>query len=136
MPTSAVNGYGPYEKDMSNGEQGAGDGHTITLNGVTYAKGLGVHAASDLKFSLGGQYTTFTSDIGIDDEVGSNGSVDFQVLTDNGLKLYDSGTMTGSTATKTVSVNVSGKSTLELVVSVVGSSNSYDHADWAGAKLS
>ena len=68
-PTSATNGYGPYEKNTSNGEQLAGDGHTITLNGVTYAKGLGVHAPSDLKYNLGGQYTSFASDVGVDDEV-------------------------------------------------------------------
>ena len=45
-----VNGWGPYEKDRSNNEQAGGDGRVLTLNGVTYAKGLGVHAASDLRF--------------------------------------------------------------------------------------
>ena len=39
--TQSTNGWGPVEKDMSNGEQAAGDGHTITLNGVTYARGWG-----------------------------------------------------------------------------------------------
>src|SRR4029078_12349823 len=33
-PVSATNGWGPYEKDMSNGEQAAGDGRTLTLNGT------------------------------------------------------------------------------------------------------
>ena len=42
--TSATNGWGPVEKDKSNGEQAAGDGRTITLNTVTFAKGLGAHA--------------------------------------------------------------------------------------------
>ena len=32
---------GRSSKDLSNGDQAAGDGQTITLNGVTYAKGLG-----------------------------------------------------------------------------------------------
>ena len=40
-PTSATNAWGPYERNLSNGEQGAGDGRTITLNGKTYAHGLG-----------------------------------------------------------------------------------------------
>ena len=61
-PTSATNGWGPYEKNMSNGEAGAGDGRTITLNGTTYAKGLGVHASSDLTFNLNKQYSQFFSD--------------------------------------------------------------------------
>ena len=134
-PTSATNGWGSFEKDTSNGEQAAGDGHTITLNGVTYAKGLGVHASSDLKYNLAGQYTTFTSDIGVDDEVANNGSVDFQVLV-NGVKVFDSGVMTGSSATQTVSLSLAGANSLELIVSDGGNGNAYDHADWAGARLS
>ena len=39
--TSMTNGFGPVEKDQSNGWNGTGDGRTLTLNGTTYAKGLG-----------------------------------------------------------------------------------------------
>jgi glucose/arabinose dehydrogenase len=106
----------------------------LTLNGVTYAKGLGVHAGSDITYALGGNYTRFTSDIGVDDEVGNNGSVVFQLFAD-GVKIYDSGTMIGSTATKTVDVDVTGKQNLRLVVTDSGNGDGYDHADWAGAKL-
>src|SRR5215471_15798431 len=68
LPYRAVaNGWGPVEKDTSNGEQAAGDGHTISLHGVTYAKGLGVHANSEVDVPLNGAYTTFQSAIGIDD---------------------------------------------------------------------
>ena len=49
-----TNGWGPVEKDQSNGEAGATDGATITLNGVTYAKGLGAHAGSDVRYALNG----------------------------------------------------------------------------------
>jgi alpha-galactosidase len=35
---SATNGWGPPEKDRSNGEQGAHDGHAITINGTVYPK--------------------------------------------------------------------------------------------------
>ena len=49
-----TNGWGPVEKDRSNGEAGASDGEPITLNGVTYAKGLGAHAASDVRYALNG----------------------------------------------------------------------------------
>src|SRR5439155_13693111 len=49
---SATNGYGPVEKDTSNGSSGTGDGHVITLNGVTYSKGLGCHADSDITYNL------------------------------------------------------------------------------------
>ena len=132
--TAATNGWGAIEKDKSNGEQGASDGDTITLNGVTYAKGLGVHAASDTTYNLGGNYTRFISDLGVDDEVVSNGSVVFQVLAD-GVQIYDSGAMTGISATKTVDVDVTGKQNLRLVVTDGGNGNGYDHADWANARL-
>ncbi len=97
--TSMTNAWGPVEQDRSNGEQLLGDGRTITLNGVTYSKGLGVHGASDVRYSLSGLCSNFLSDIGMDDEVGTNGSVVFQVWTD-GTLVYDSGAMTGSTATQ------------------------------------
>ena len=133
-PTAQTNGWGPYERNRSNGEQGAADGRTITLNGVTYAKGLGCHAASDLRFNLNAQYQTFLTDIGLDDEVGANGSVVFQVWLD-GVKVYDSGVMRGATATKQVTLNVAGKRELRLVVTNGGDNLNYDHADWANARL-
>jgi len=133
-PLSSANGWGPIERDTSNGEQAAGDGHTITIDGVGFAKGLGVHAASDVRYALSGNYSTFNADVGVDDEVNGNGSVTFEVWAD-GVKLYDSGLVTGGTAAKSIAVNVAGKQTLELVVTDGGNGNNYDHADWAGARL-
>ena len=37
---SATNGWGPVEKDQSNGETGAGDGQEISIRGTKYPKGL------------------------------------------------------------------------------------------------
>lgn len=132
--TLSSNGWGPVERDRSNGETGANDGRTIRLNGQAYAKGLGVHAASDISVSLNNQYSRFVSDIGVDDEKGNGGSVVFIAYVD-GLKVYDSGMMTGTSATKSVSLNLAGASTLRLVVTNGGNGNDNDHADWAGAKL-
>jgi hypothetical protein len=133
-PTSATNGWGPIELNMSNGEQASGDGRVITLNGVSYGSGLGVHAGSTVIYNLNGQYTQFLSDIGVDDEVGSNGSVNFQVYLDNMLA-YDSGRMTGVSTTKSIALNVGGKNQLKLVVTDSGDGAAFDHADWANARL-
>ena len=130
----ATNGWGPVERNLSNGEQASGDGRTLTLNGITYAKGLGVHAGSEVDFNLAGRCSTFAADIGVDDEVGGNGSVVFQVWGDN-VKLYDSGTMTGGGATRSLNLNLAGKSTLKLIVTEAGDGNTYDHADWANARI-
>jgi hypothetical protein len=133
-PTFASNAWGPYEHDHSNGEQNANDGGPITLNGAYYPKGLGTHAASELRFALNGQFAFFSSDVGVDDEVGNSGSVVFQVWVD-GAKMYDSGAMTGSSTTRNVSVDLAGKNELRLIVTDGGNGNTDDHADWGNALL-
>jgi alpha-galactosidase len=130
----ATNSWGPVERNLSNGELASGDGRTLTLNGVAYAKGLGVNANSEVDYSLAGRCSTFTASVGVDDEVGSSGSVVFQVWGDN-VKLFDSGTMTGATATRSVNVNLTGRSMLKLVVTDAGNGNEFDHADWANARI-
>ena len=132
--TSATNGHGPVEKDKSNGESAGSDGTTITLNGTTYAKGLGVHSTSTIVYNLGGNYSSFISDVGVDDEVGTNGAVVFEVYLD-GTLAYSSGVMNGSTATKNINISVAGKNELKLVITDGGDGPAYDHADWAGARV-
>jgi hypothetical protein len=122
------------EKDKSNGEQAAGDGRQISIRGAKFTKGLGGHAASDVRYSLAGACSTFTATVGIDDEVAPNGSVVFQVWGD-GTKLYDSGVRTGTSAAATAQANVSGKSELRLVITDGGNGINYDHADWANAQI-
>ena len=130
-----TNGYGPVEKDESNGEDSAGDGNTLTLNGTTYTKGLGAHAASDVRYALTSTCTRFKASVGVDDEVPTTGgSVVLQVYAD-ATKVYDSGTMTGATATKSVDVSIAGATQLRLVVTNAGDNNTADHADWALARI-
>ncbi|WP_424950761.1 NPCBM/NEW2 domain-containing protein [Deinococcus sp.] len=136
--TSAANGYGPVELNRSNGEAKGGDGGTLTIGGVAYAKGLGLHANSDVLYSLGGNCSTLAAQVGVDDEVGNNGSVVFQLWSGavgSGTKLYDSGKLTGADTARAVSVNLSGVSALHLVVTDAGDGGAYDHADWADAKI-
>jgi hypothetical protein len=132
--TSSTNGWGPVERDMSVGGQGAGDGGVLTLNGVTYAKGLGTNSISDIVYNLAGQYGTFQSDIGVDDHQTVNGTVDFQVFADGKL-IFDSGIMTPASATQSISVDVTGVQQLQLHVGDGGDGNAYDWGDWAGARL-
>lgn len=131
---SVINGWGPVELDRSNGDWPAGDGQTITLNGVAYGKGLGAHADSEIVYALGGGYSSFVADVGVDDEAGTNGTVRFFVYADGAL-LYDSGVMTGGSATQSVNVGVAGTQELRLVVTSTGDNLYWDHADWAGARL-
>ena len=129
-----TNGWGPVEKDKSVNEQPAGDGRILTLNGVTYAKGLGAHANSEIKVPLNNNYETFTSDIGIDDEVGTGGSACFIVKLD-GVEKYRSPALTGASATVTIPpITVVGGIDLRLIVDMNGNATS-DHADWCNPTL-
>jgi len=147
--TSETNGWnGAPKLDKANGDPGV-PLNPISLLGQLYTKGIGCHVASSITYSIGGDYTTFVSDIGIDDEVigctnrpptGScatnYGSSVFQVWGD-GVKLYDSGTMTHLSATKHINISVAGVHSLQLMTVLPAgvTSNAGDHTDWAGAYL-
>jgi alpha-galactosidase len=129
----AVNGWGPVERDRSNGETAARDGRTLTIRRQTFVKGLGVHAPSEIVYYLGGKAAKFMAVVGVDDEA-RPGSVVFQVWGD-GRRLYDSGVLKGSSSPQPVEVDVRGVAELRLVVTDGGDGVNYDHADWADAKV-
>ena len=127
---SATNGWGPVERDTSNGEQAAGDGHPITINGVTYAKGLGTNAISDVEVYLGGRCTRFTAMVGVDDEKNGAGTVTFSVAAD-GKTLVTTPTIRGHQPATSLDVDITGAQVLDLIVGDAGDGNANDHGDWA-----
>ncbi len=122
------------ERDRSVHESGGGDGHPLTIAGVTYEKGLGTHAPAEVVVYLGGRCTSFSAALGLDDEITQPGSVAFQVMGD-GKPLYDSGVLRPGPAVPTT-VDVTRVRMLTLVVTDGGDNKNFDHADWADAKLS
>jgi alpha-galactosidase len=132
--TSMTNGWGPIEKDRSNGESSAGDGRPLAVNGITYMKGLGAHGIADLRYALTGACSGLTAMVGVDDETLGGGTVVFQVLAD-AAKVYDSGVMTGIMAGRIINIPLAGVQTLGLTVTDGGDGNTSDHADWAEAKV-
>ena len=137
IPISSANGHGPIEIDHSNGQEVANDGNSLILNGTTYGKGIGVHANSEIIYSIpSNTYNTFGVKIGIDDEIPDStcGSVIFKIFKDDVLT-YQSPTMFPSTATIDVQVDITNATQLRLVVEEVEDNTFCDHADWADAKL-
>ncbi|AYK05633.1 NPCBM/NEW2 domain-containing protein [Brevibacillus laterosporus] len=107
----------------------------LSINGVKYEKGIGSHANSKIKYDLNGQYTKFTVDVGIDDQVASgHGSVNFVIIAD-GRILYISPVKKSGQPAEQVEVDIAGKNTLELVAFYANDNIDNDHADWANAKL-
>ncbi|MFF9125600.1 NPCBM/NEW2 domain-containing protein [Streptomyces sp. NPDC014889] len=131
---SAANGYGPVERDTSNGESAAGDGHPITLGGAVYAKGLGVHAESAVEFYTGATCRTVTADVGVDDEKDGRGTVAFEIWAD-GRKAASTGVLTNAMGARPLSADVTGAQVVRLVVTDGGDGIDSDHADWADARL-
>jgi hypothetical protein len=134
---SSVNGYGQFERDRSNGESSSNDGNVLKINGVTFAKGLGVHSRSEIVYDItGAGYEKFNATIGMDDEALNNGcgSVIFKVIKD-GVIAYQSPVINQNSGSIFVDVNVFGSSQITLVVEDAGDGNCGDHADWAEAKF-
>ncbi len=127
----AINGWGPPERDMSNGENAGGDGHTIIVGETSYAKGLGVHALSRVTVDLPAGCTTFKATVGLDAEDRA-GNVQFAVLTDE-VEKWRSVTITGNTVDQ-AEVDVTGAARVTLFVDPLGS-NGHDHSDWANARF-
>ncbi|MGH1486108.1 MAG: PA14 domain-containing protein [Cellvibrionaceae bacterium] len=134
---SEVNGWGPAERDRSNGEQGVADGITLQLNGITYDKGIGAHSYSQIDIDLNGQYTRFLSDIGLDDERadGVCGDIRFEVDVD-GNNIYTSNGFTTTTPTESIDIDVENALLLTLKIVDNGGGACGDHGDWADARLS
>jgi hypothetical protein len=115
-------------------------GGLLRCGGRLWLKGLGVHSAATLTYSLDGSCKRFQAELGIDDSTLGRGSVEFRVLLD-GKPAYASGPIRGhppSAGTRPpvpVSVDLAGAKRLELVVDYGEQGDVLDHADWLGARL-
>nr|WP_107911697.1 NPCBM/NEW2 domain-containing protein [Streptomyces chartreusis] len=132
---SATNGWGPVERNTSNGESDAGDGNPITIGGVVYGTGLGVHAESAVEYYAGGACEAVTARVGVDDEEGADGSVVFEIWAD-GVKAASSGVLTNAMPGRPITADVTGAQVVRLVATDGGDGITSDHGDWAEARLS
>ncbi|MGW1693724.1 endo-alpha-N-acetylgalactosaminidase family protein [Streptomyces sp. NPDC002399] len=132
--TAAENGWGPVERDLSNGEQGSGDGTPLTIGGTVYTKGLGSHAPARIRYYLGGRCTSFTAQVGVDDVQTSRGSVQFSVTAD-GTEKVKSPVLKAADNAWPLTADVTGAKYVELVVGDGGDGNGNDHADWGDARF-
>ena len=122
-----TSGYGRPRPDRSI------EGKPLTLGGRTFAEGIGTHAASRLNLRLD-RATAFDATVGVDDETGGRGSVEFVVRVDDRVR-WRSGVLRGGGAPKAVHVDLTGATSLALEATDGGDGNGYDHADWAGARV-
>ena len=119
-------GWGQPQKDKSV------DLNALSIGGQGFERGLGTHADGVLYIDLAGGSRRFTAMVGVDDEVGDRGTIEFRALAD-GKEIYKSGIMRGGQAARKVDLDVSGVKILVLIVGGGADGINYDHADWADA---
>src|SRR5262245_14844642 len=123
-----IQGWGEPQRNRSV------DRNLLSIGGKKFDHGIGTHANSLMRISLGGTAQQFTAQVGLDDEAEPVGSVAFTVAGD-GKTLFESGPMRKGDAPKNVSVDLQGVRRLVVSVSDAGGGINYDHADWADAKI-
>ncbi|RYG26069.1 melibiase [bacterium] len=109
------------------------DGKPLSIGGRKFERGVCTHATSVVHLKAEG-VQRFTASVGVDDEVGTRGSVEFVVLVD-GKPKWRSGVMRGGQAAKAVSVDTRGAKTISLRLNDGGDGTGYDHGDWADARF-
>jgi hypothetical protein len=129
--TSYLGGsYWPYALDASVA------GRDLHLAGSVYDKGLGMHSASRLSFSLDGKYRRFEALVGLDELTGAKGSARIQVEVDGKRQdLTGDRELTAKTGPLPVCVNVTGARELILVVAFGRHADVQDHVNWVDARV-
>jgi hypothetical protein len=109
-------------------------GNQLGIGGRKFQRGIGTHSPGRFPINLAGGTRRFTALVGIDDESGNRGTVEFKVVGD-GKVLWKSGVVRGGQPPKKVDVKLVGVKKLELIVTTGGDDYGNDHADWADAKF-
>ena len=130
-PESSKQDYGILEADRAINQS------LINIAGITFHKGLGTHANSEVVYSTNAKYRKFLAIVGVDNYpiFSDLSSVQFEVFGD-GTKLFQSGIMRIKDAGIPVDIDIRGVKVLKLLVNDAGDGNRWDHSDWANARLS
>jgi len=110
-------------------------GKPLRIGAQDFAKGVGTHADSEFYIDLGGRGERFTAQVGVDAAAGNaQASIEFLIYGD-GKQLWRSGVCKLGEAPKACDVPLNGVQQLLLLVDGAGNGISFDHADWADAKI-
>lgn len=110
------------------------EGHTLRIGGKEYARGMGIHAESEIVYDLKPSYTRFVAIVGADEEIESTGSPSmvFQVLVDDRLLTESPIVGKGEVWHFDVPLPPGGKR-LALKVTKGPDNINHDHGDWVNA---
>ncbi|MFF0890334.1 sigma-70 family RNA polymerase sigma factor [Streptomyces sp. NPDC003456] len=102
----------------------------LSVDGLRYAHGVTVHGRSSVTIDLNRSCTAYDAKAGVDDLALKLGRVSFSVYAD-GVRLWRSGLVRGGDPAVPVHVDLTGRSTVRLVVEPRGVLDDVTLADWA-----
>ncbi|MFA5770621.1 MAG: NPCBM/NEW2 domain-containing protein [Patescibacteria group bacterium] len=106
----------------------------LSNNYFFYNQGIGAHANSTISYALGGRFTQFKTDFGIDTEGGDQNKAIF-IIKGDGRELYKSKPKGKYDLPEPITVSIKGVNKLTLIIQKVGDSNNGLHADWLNPVL-
>lgn len=110
------------------------DGNQLSVNGFIYAKGLGTHAYSSIKYQLDGHYRFLEGAVGLDSEQNRGNKIEFFIYADK-RQIFRSGILQGWIKPRYFYLPIAGVKEIDLVVGDGGDGINCDHADWLGIKI-
>jgi hypothetical protein len=117
----------PYRRDANLA------GEAIVLGGATHAKGLSLHAHTELEYNLAGKYKDFKAILGVDPRVGSDSQALVTIICDGDKRFSEVVTLK---ALRPISLSVKDVTTLKIVVSSRNFLDLHDHVTLAEARVS
>jgi hypothetical protein len=107
-------------------------GKPLILAGRQYAKGMGVHAVSELAYAIKPEYKRFVALTGIDDDTQGRGSVTYEVYLDDRMA-YETPILRSKDLWHIDVPIPAGTKTVRLVLTVGPDDYNYDWGDWINA---
>jgi len=137
LTPSAVASHGMVTDAMEYRRDRSVGGGPISLDGMTYATGLGLHSFTELTYELDGEFSTFAAVVGIDDSVRPNGEATVTILSAGGEQRDPIVlTVTGQGPAEIVRCDLTGASELTIRVDFGDDELGVaDHVDLAAARL-
>ncbi|KKP37574.1 MAG: hypothetical protein UR23_C0002G0004 [Candidatus Roizmanbacteria bacterium GW2011_GWA2_32_13] len=106
----------------------------LSNNYYFYNQGIGAHANSIISYNLGGRFSKFTTDFGIDTEAGDQNKAVF-IIQGDGRELYRSKPKGKYDLPESISISINNVNKLTLVIKTEGTSNNGLHTDWLNPVL-
>jgi hypothetical protein len=125
-PVDVAYGFAPPQVDRAYGDE------PIVMGGTLYEHGIGTHAWTRMRYTVPAGAQTLEAVIGLSDSMKTCGqpAVTFEVRDDHDQLRFDSGVMDATSEPRSIRVDVSGTTTVTLVVTEGGNGRDCDHANW------